>query len=394
VTATADAIPREELIRRAREMVPDLRARAAEAETNRAVHDETMRAFVDAGFLKILQPAHYGGLETDLGLLVDIAAELGRGCGSSCWLFTNLAMQALVNGMKDPEAQEEVWDVDPDTLTASANKNPDATVEMVEGGLMVDGVWNYSSGVDFAEWINLQIFLRPEDGPPEHRFSAVHKSDFEVIDDWFVTGMAATGSRSIKFDHVFIPDYRQISSLKMHGGPTPGSAVNPGTLYRMPFWGIGAKLFSAPAIGIARGALELTEGDIEARIGMGGAKLAEQPTVHVRLAESGAEIDAAWSLLLRDCEEAVAMTEAGEIPTLLKRASWRRNNAFAVQLCLRATDRLYALSGMRGMLPDSDVQRAWRDIHAAAAQVALAWDPMAGNYGRARFDLPMADPRV
>ena len=88
------------------------------------------------------------------------------------------------------------------------------------------------------------------------------------------------------------------------------------------------------------------------------------------------------------------MTEAGEIPTLLKRASWRRNNAFAVQLCLRATDRLYALSGMRGMLPDSDVQRAWRDIHAAAAQVALAWDPMAGNYGRARFDLPMADPRV
>ncbi len=391
---TVEDIPREEFIRRAREIAPALRERAAAAEAERRISDETHRAFVDAGFYRILQPRRHGGHETDLGLMVDIAAELGRGCGSSCWIFTNVAMQALVNGMKDPRAQQEVWGDDTNALTASANKSAEATVEIVDGGIVVDGVWNYSSGVDFAEWINLQIFLRPENGPPEHRFAAVHKSDFEVIDDWFVSGMAATGSRSIRMSRHFIPDYRMISSLDMHGGPTAGSAVNPGVLYRMPFWGIGAKLFSAPTIGIARGALELTEGDIESRIGMGGARLWEQPTVQVRLAESSGEIEAAWALLTRDCAEAERMTEVGEIPTVLRRTEWRRNNAYAVVLCVRAVDRLYGLSGMRGMAPDSDIQRAWRDIHAAATQVALAWDPAAANYGRARFGMPINDPRV
>ena len=61
-------------------------------------------------------------------------------------------------------------------------------------------------------------------------------------------------------------------------------------------------------------------------------------------------------------------------------------------LCVRAVDRLHTLSGMRGMDPDDPVQRAWRDVHAAASQVSIAWDPQATNYGRARFGLPFTDP--
>ena len=389
-----DEIPREEFIRRARDMVPKLRERAPAAEQARRIPDETHREFVEAGFYKIFQPRRYGGHETDLGLLVDIAAELGRGCASSCWIFTNLVIHGLVNGMKDPRAQEELWADDPDTLIASASPGRGAKIEVVDGGLVVDGTWSFSSGIDFADWINLQIFLRPENGSPEHRFALVRKSDCEVIDDWFVSGMAATGSRSVRMENLFIPDYRMISSLDMHGGPTAGSAVNPGILYKLPFWGVGAKLFAAPTLGIARGVLELTEADIESRIGMGGAALAEQQTVQVRLAESGGEIEAAWALMLRDCAEAVRITEAGERPDLLQRALWRRNNAFAVVMCVRAVDRLFGLAGMRGMLPDSDVQRGWRDIHGAACQVAIAWDPQAANYARARFGLPFNDPRA
>ena len=52
-------------------------------------------------------------------------------------------------------------------------------------------------------------------------------------------------------------------------------------------------------------------------------------------------------------------------------ATWRRNNAYGAMLCVRAVDRLHTLSGMRGMDPDDPVQRAWRDVHAAASQVSL-----------------------
>ena len=106
----------EALTAAARDMVPQLRARARQAETDRRMPEETHRAFADAGFYRIFRPARFGGLELDYPVIVDIAAELGRGCGSSAWVFTNLAQPGIINGMKDPRAQEELWADDPDTL--------------------------------------------------------------------------------------------------------------------------------------------------------------------------------------------------------------------------------------------------------------------------------------
>ena len=89
-----------------------------------------------------------------------------------------------------------------------------------------------------------------------------------------------------------------------------------------------------------------------------------------------------------------ASAEAGETPDLLQRTRFRRNNAYAILLCIRAVERLFPLSGMRGIEPGNDVQRAWRDVHTVGAQIAVAWDTQAGNYGRARFGLPFTDPRA
>lgn len=387
-------IPREEFIRRARDMVPMLRERAAQAEADRRIPDETHQAFVEAGFYRLFQPRRYGGYEKDFSVVVDVAAELGRGCGSSCWIFSNIVNYGLVTGMKDPRAQDEVWGDNPGALLASAQPGADSRVTFVDGGVVVDGIWNFASGVDFADWINLNVYNRPENGPAEHRFVQVHKSDYQVIDNWFVTGLSATGSRSVKVEELFIPDYRAMSSLDVRGGPSPGSVANPGVLYRLPFWGIGAKLFAAPALGIAGGAFELIEEDLEDRMAMTGVKLGEQPSVQVKLAETGGEIESSRALVLRDCNDAWNMTANEIVPDMRQRASWRRNNAYAVMACVRAVDRVHGLAGMRAMQPGSHIQRAWRDIHAVANQVAVGWDVAASNYGRARFGLPIKDPRV
>ena len=382
------------LVETARGLAPALRERSARAEADWRMPDETHCAFKDAGFYCMFQPARFGGLELDYPAIVDIAAELGRGCGSSAWVFTNLTQPGLFNGMKDPKAQEELWADNPDTLCATAHPGPNSTVTPVDGGVIADGVWHSASGIDFADWINLQFFFRPEGGPAEHRFGMLPRSDYEIIDDWFVTGMAATGSRSAKLNEVFIPDYRMISSLQMKGGPTPGSAVNPGSLYQLPFWGIAGRQFSAPAIGIARGALEVSEADIESRVSAGGASLSQEPVVHLRLSESDAEIEAAHTLALSDCVTAMRMTKDGVIPGDLQRVRWKRNNAYVVPLCVRAVDRIYDLAGMRGLSPEDHVQRAWRDVHAVASQVSVAWNAQGPNYCHARFGLPLRDPRI
>ena len=74
-------------------MVPVLRERAFKAERDRLIPVDTHRAFQEAGFYKLFQPARYGGYEMPIGMMVEVASELGRGCGASTWIFTNLAVQ-------------------------------------------------------------------------------------------------------------------------------------------------------------------------------------------------------------------------------------------------------------------------------------------------------------
>jgi len=298
--------------------------------------------------------------------------------------------------MNNPEAQEDVWGDNPTALIASSFPAKGGRVERADGGLIANGLWSFASGVDFADWNNMQVFVPPEngEGPPEHRFALVPRSDYEIEDDWFSPGLAGTGSRTIRLDNVFIPEHRTIPSTKLMGGPSPGSEINPGALYRVPPLTLGTKVFAAPALGIAKGGLAMIENDLRSRNTVGNAPMAELPTAQARISEAGAEIEAAEALLLKDCADAMAIAEAGEVPEIDDRARWRRNNAFAVQLCVRALERLNPLVGARGLTPENDFLRMFRDVHAASLQITVAWDIQAVNAGRIRFGLPSLDPRV
>ena len=386
----------QKMIDAARAMAPTLLDRARKAEQDRAVPQQTFDEFTEKGFFRIHQPERYGGKGWDISMMVRLGAELGQGCGSSCWIFSNLAVQNWILGMNNPEAQEDVWGDNPTALIASSFPAKGGKVERTDGGLIANGLWSFASGVDFADWNNMQVFVPPEggEGPPEHRFALVPRSDYTIKDDWFSPGLAGTGSRTIRLDNVFIPEHRTIPSTKLMGGPSPGSEINPGSLYRVPPLTLGTKVFAAPALGIAKGGLAMIEDDLSGRNTVGNAPMAELPTAQVRISEAGAEIEAAEALLLKDCADAMAIAEAGGVPEINDRARWRRNNAFAVQLCVRALERLNPLVGARGLTPENDFLRMFRDVHAASLQITVAWDIQAVNAGRIRFGLPSLDPRV
>jgi alkylation response protein AidB-like acyl-CoA dehydrogenase len=385
---------RDRLIASARDLVPILRERAPAAEKNRRVVDETQRAFIEAGFYRIFQPRRYGGYELDYEVMLDIATELGRGCGASCWIFTNLVGQTWINGMKGLEAQDDVWKETPDAVIASSFPGKDATVKEVDGGWIADGTWSFASGIDFADWSNLQLFVPQKEGPPQHQFALVPKSEFEIIDDWFASGLAGTGSRSLVVKEAFIPRHRGISAAQVAGGPTPGSDVNPSYLYKLPLFAIGTKQFASTAYGIAVGALEAMINDLAPRNSVHGAKLSELPTVQARIGEASAEIEAARLLLKYDFEESKQVAEGTDPPSQEHRARWRRNNAYAGKLCVQAVERLFPLAGGRGLAFDSPFQRAFRDVLAATSQNSMAWDVAAVTYGQQRFGAVLSDPRL
>jgi 3-hydroxy-9,10-secoandrosta-1,3,5(10)-triene-9,17-dione monooxygenase len=388
-------VSREELVERARQLVPSLRERAAAAERLRRLPNATRRDLLHAGLYKVYQPRAFGGYELDYQLQVDIAAELGRGCGSTAWVWSILASHSWVHGMMHPKAQEEVWSANPDALIASAFPAAGATVTPAGDGYLLDGSWSFASGIDVCEWVHLNLLIPAGDGhPAHHRFGLVPKADCQLVDDWFATGMRGTGSRSLRLAGVFVPGYRTLATQDCVGAPTPGSGRNPGPLYRMPLFALFAHGIAGPAVGIARGGLEFMLDKVRTGAARGGAALVAQPTVALRLAEASAEVDAARALLATASEEATAAAQAGVVPPLADRVRWRRNGAYAATLCLRAVQRLHPLAGAGSLHERHPYQRVLRDIHAVCAHIALTWDVQAANYGGVLLGLPSSDPKL
>ena len=390
----ADGSLRESLTGKAAAMVPVLLERQKEADALRRMPDSTHRDFLDAGFYRIFQPKRYGGLECENRTIIDIAVQLGRGCGSSAWVFTNLVAHSLVLSMNCVEAQDDVWGDNPEALIASGLSVTGATATPVDDGVLLDGLWSFSSGVDFADYLHLQVFVPREDGPPEPRFALVPKGSFEIVDDWNATGLLATGSKSVRLNEVFVPNYRTVAAGVLSGGRGLSRDINSAPLYQISIWSSGTQIFPAPAVGIARGALDYVEHEFRDRVGVVGVKLAELPTAQARVAEANAEIDAALALLLQVSVEANEFAERDIHPELEQRARWRLNNAYATQLSIRAVERLYPLLGARGLDAANPFMRAWRDVHAVGQQITQAWDMQATNAGRIRFGLPSVDPRL
>jgi len=389
-------VDRVELLNRARKLVPVLRERASEAERLRRMPGETVADFRAEKFYQTLQPARYGGLELPFGVHTEFSVELARGCASSSWNAVIIACHAWVAGMFPPDAQEELWADDPTALISTSFRPDGVTVKRDGDAVRISGRWKFSSGVDICSWIMLTLPVPSlsGDGPPEPYLALVPLAECTIEDTWYASGLAATGSNDVVVEDLVVPAHRLLGFMEIRGGPSPGSAVNPGFLYQLPMYGMFSFNLVGCAIGAARGAIEALIERIRDRDSITGARIAELASVQLRVAESQSEIDAATALMLRNLDEINRLGRSGEMQSLDDRVRYRRDNAFAAQLSTRAVDRIYPLLGGAGLASDDPIQRAWRDVHAIAQHIALIWDLQGGLWGAVALGQPCSDPRI
>jgi 3-hydroxy-9,10-secoandrosta-1,3,5(10)-triene-9,17-dione monooxygenase len=384
----------EELQARAEALVPVLRERAPRTEQLRRLPDETIADLHSSGLFRMLQPTRVGGSELPYRALFELTAVIGQGCGSTAWVLGNLAAHHWLLGMWHPEAQEEIWGQSPDSLISSALAFARGRARRVEGGYRLSGRWPFSSGIDPSAWnIFGAIVSDEETGQSEARMFLVPDSDYTVIDTWQVIGLAGTGSNDVEVTDVFVPAYRTLSTERIRGGPNRGSELNPGTLYKLPAVSLFAFAVAGVSLGIARGAIRhFAETTRTRRSAYTGRSLADFTNIQVHLAEAAALADAAEAIVLRDCDEATRITEAGVVPSIEQRARYRRNGAFAATLCTKAVDLLFAATGGNAIYEMNPIQRAFRDVHAANAHYMLNWDINGAVYGRVALGLPPDAP--
>ncbi len=99
----------EELVARAHALVPGFLERQEQTEADRQVPRLSIDDCHRADLFRILQPKRYGGFEFGMDTLVDVAAAVASGCGSTGWVFAVNAQQRWMIGMYPQAAQDEVW---------------------------------------------------------------------------------------------------------------------------------------------------------------------------------------------------------------------------------------------------------------------------------------------
>jgi alkylation response protein AidB-like acyl-CoA dehydrogenase len=377
-----------ELRARAEALVPALRERAREAEAERRVPEISIEELQRAQLFEVQKPARFGGYELGMAEFVELVAVLGRGCGSTAWIYSVTAERAWLLAKFSEHAQRDVWEANPKALITSSI-TPDGKAESVPGGYRVSGLWHFVSGIDIAHWAVFCSWVRPGRAEaPIATYVLVPRSECEVIDNWHVAGLAATGSRDVKLTDVFVPAHRTVAMNELKEGGGPGLAANPAPLFRLPLIALNPYAVLAPALGIAEGALEQYLGwSKERRLRHTGAPMGEQQSVQLRIAEAAAEIDAARALILADCREAMATVERDQPLSIEQRIRLRRNQGFATKLLVAAVDRLFSVAGGRAIYLDHFMQRSFRDIHAAASHIGLSWDVVGTMWGEQALGL-------
>ena len=370
-------------------LVPRIAERAAQCEALRRGTDETLADLHAAGLMRLMQPKRFGGSELGLDVLMDVVLELCRGCASTAWIYSNLASHAWNIGQFELQAQEDIWNEDPNALAATGLAFPCGRATPVDGGYRVSGRWPFASGVDSSTWMLVGAMAEQSGGGPERRFFLVPQPDFRSLDNWQAFGLTGTGSHDVEIKDAFVPTHRSMSAeIFAAGQNVPGAKVYENRLFQMPTFAAFAYVLASVPLGAARAAVEQFTANMRTRAGTyTGVRVAELGPVQARIAEAAACVEFAEVVLRRDWRELEAGVEAGQFPGIETKLRWKRNVAFATELVVRAIDTLMPAAGAGGLSLNLPLQRQFRDIHAASAHIALTWDVHAAAYGQSALGL-------
>jgi alkylation response protein AidB-like acyl-CoA dehydrogenase len=373
-----------EMVARARKLAPKLAERAEECEKNRSVPERTVADFLDAELNRMLQPARYGGFEMGWDTLVEAGIELGKGCASQAWVLSVYGDHIQLVSTFARETQDEVWGDKPDNLISTCFA-PLGKLTPSKGGYVASGRWSFSSGIDHASWVlaGAMVMGDSKGGPPKPAFFVVPKSAVKVIDDWHVSGLAGTGSKSFTMDEVFVAPHRVLFDEDAINGRGPGTKVNLAPVYRMPRLSAASALAAAP-IGAAMGMLDdfCTLLQDKARRARRGST---EPMMALRVAEAAAELDCAKWLCVDSSRTTMEILARGEEVGMEQRMINSRNSSFAAVLTRHAADRVYVASGGSSIYTSSRLQRAMRDVLAGTQHIGLSWEIGGSPYGLMRL---------
>jgi 3-hydroxy-9,10-secoandrosta-1,3,5(10)-triene-9,17-dione monooxygenase len=248
--AGVPTVTKEEMVARAAALVPALAERSSATDAERRIPPVTISDLVTTGLNRIGCPRRWGGYGLDFDAAWEVGRTLAHGCGSTAWCYMVAQVHNWQVGFAPERAQAEYF-LDPDVWSSSAFA-PTGTVEPADGGWLVSGRWPFSSGVDHSDWALLGAFS-PERG--EIILLLLPRCDYGIVDDWFVSGLRGTGSKTVVVERpTLVPEHRW--TLAMGGPQRHARDAHGRASYGAPVAAVLPFTLVAPLVGMAEGMID------------------------------------------------------------------------------------------------------------------------------------------
>jgi 3-hydroxy-9,10-secoandrosta-1,3,5(10)-triene-9,17-dione monooxygenase len=388
----------EEMIARARAMIPVLAERAERQNAHRRILPETMDELHAAGVFRVLQPKRWGGYEMDPGTFAEVQMALAEGDVSVGWMYGVLGVHAWHLALFDDRAARDVWGDDNSVLLSSPYAPGGALP--VEGGYMFSGRWRFSTGSEHCGWALLGGIVNPEEAKgksfleADYRTFLVPRKDYEIVDTWHVNGLRGTGSHDLVIKDIFVPAYRTLDFRDIWAGNVPGHAVNPAPLYHLPFVQVFLRAISNASIGGLQGMLNAFFEYGAKRVGAMGVPTVDDPDALIACAEAAAGIDEMKLVLHRNFDVMTERAVRGERLLTVEAMQFRYQATAVADRCIDLARPLFKAAGSGSVYRDRPIGRQFNDLMVAAQHAFNAPHTYGRVWAKKLFGLDIQDSGV
>jgi indole-3-acetate monooxygenase len=351
---------RGDLVAAARDLQPLLRDHAAAGEAAGDLAGPVADALHDAGLFGMWVPRPLGGAELDPLPSVEVVQALAEADPSAAWVLMAAALATGTGGAYlGDEAVAAMFGGARFPVVAGQGTRPGRAVRD-GGGYRLSGSWSFASGIKHAQWIHT-LGVVENTGEPLIFVLPVEQAD--LVDNWDVMGLKATGSIDYTIEDVFVP------AAFAHHGPTE-TPVRGGDLYRLGIIQFALIGHSGWALGVSRRMLDELAALVRSKAGRPGT-MADNPHFHTTYGEAEARWHAArafvhdaWGAASRAIREGRPLDVRQK--TMVRLALY--NATWAAQEISIAVYRAGGTTALRAGV----LQQYFRDMHAGTQHVTSA----------------------
>lgn len=352
---------------------------ALQADLNSTLSEKIINIIREEGINKLILPKRYSGPQIDFTTFADMVKQVGYYNLSAAWLTYFYSLHNAWVAYLPVNRQQEI--INSGGLLADIFA-PVGQIKKVAGGFILNGKYNYVSGIKYAGWVGLgAMYPNVENSEPAMMGLIVNTADIKIIEDWNSLGLRGSGSNSVVVEDLFVPDDMVIDLAKIGREPFPSfeDYDEDYLYYNTPFHPAFFVGFPAMSLGAAERVLYEFKNSTKGRVRFSGEQEMASPRSQRVMAGLTIKLRSAQSLM----KTYIEMLEADK---KYHPSEFKAIRSEIIQNCVDIAVKCLLTRGASALAKGNPIEMIVRDLLAIGTHVTSLYEDAIDAYGKYLFD--------